>query len=177
MRTRHIGILSSSPIINEGLTSILKKIEGGQVTCGPWEDDQQPEVVVTDPFRLSECPEGSKKVGILGGAVPKDLASKFDDTLTIYDEPADICGKVTSLLASETEETRGNELSPREKEVILLVVKGFSNKEIASQMNVSVNTVMTHRRNIASKLKIHSPAGLTIFAIATGLVKMDDITD
>ena len=43
-------------------------------------------------------------------------------------------------------------------------------------MNVSVNTVMTHRRNIASKLKIHSPAGLTIFAIATGLVKMEDIT-
>lgn len=60
--------------------------------------------------------------------------------------------------------------------MILQIVKGLSNKEIAANMNVSVNTVMTHRRNIASKLKIHSPAGLTIFAIATGLVKMEDIT-
>lgn len=55
------------------------------------------------------------------------------------------------------------------------IVKGLSNKEIAAQMNVSVNTVMTHRRNIASKLEIHSPAGLTIFAIATGMVKIDEV--
>ena len=59
--------------------------------------------------------------------------------------------------------------------MILGIVKGLANKEIAAEMNVSVNTIMTHRRNIAAKLQIHSPAGLTIFAIATGLIKIDDV--
>lgn len=66
-------------------------------------------------------------------------------------------------------------LSDREKEVIVEVVKGFSNKEIAENMFISVNTVMTHRRNISKKLNIHSPAGLTIYAIVNGLVKLDEI--
>ncbi|MDE5725184.1 MAG: LuxR C-terminal-related transcriptional regulator, partial [Duncaniella sp.] len=72
---------------------------------------------------------------------------------------------------------RTDDLSPREKDVILGIVKGFSNKEIAAEMNVSVNTVMTHRRNIASKLQIHSVAGLTIYAITTGLVDIADISN
>ena len=42
-------------------------------------------------------------------------------------------------------------------------------------LNVSVNTIMTHRRNIASKLHIHTPAGLTIYAIVSNLVSLDDI--
>ena len=66
-------------------------------------------------------------------------------------------------------------LSEREKEVIVEVVKGLSNKEIAENMFISVNTVMTHRRNISRKLQIHSPAGLTIYAIVNGLVKLDDV--
>ena len=66
-------------------------------------------------------------------------------------------------------------LSEREKEVIKEVVKGLSNKEIAENMFISVNTVMTHRRNISKKLNIHSPAGLTIYAIVNGLVKLDEI--
>lgn len=66
-------------------------------------------------------------------------------------------------------------LSEREKEVIVEVVKGYSNKEIAENMFISVNTVMTHRRNITKKLNIHSPAGLTIYAIVNGLVRLEDI--
>ena len=66
-------------------------------------------------------------------------------------------------------------LSDREKEVIVEVVKGLSNKEIAENMFISVNTVMTHRRNISKKLNIHSPAGLTIYAIVNGLVKLEEI--
>ena len=77
--------------------------------------------------------------------------------------------------ALNEDDDKGKDLSPREKEVIVGIVKGFSNKEIASEMNVSVNTVMTHRRNIASKLHIHTPAGLTIYAIVSNLVKLEDI--
>lgn len=66
-------------------------------------------------------------------------------------------------------------LSDREKEVIVCVVKGLSNKEIAEHLFISVNTVMTHRRNISRKLQIHSPAGLTIYAIVNGLINLEDV--
>ncbi len=72
-------------------------------------------------------------------------------------------------------EPSGEALSEREKEIIVQVVKGLSNKEIAEALFISVNTVMTHRRNIARKLQIRSAAGLTIYAIVNGLVNLDDV--
>ena len=66
-------------------------------------------------------------------------------------------------------------LSDREKDVIIALVQGMSNKEIADHLCISVNTVITHRRNIARKLQIHSPAGLTIYAIVNGLVDISSV--
>ena len=72
-------------------------------------------------------------------------------------------------------EANPNGLSEREREVVMHVVRGLSNKEIAERMFISVNTVMTHRRNISRKLQIHSPAGLTIYAIVNGLINLDEV--
>lgn len=66
-------------------------------------------------------------------------------------------------------------LSEREKDIVVCVAKGLSNKEIADVLCLSINTVTTHRRNIARKLSIHSPAGITIYAIVNKLVNIDDI--
>ena len=66
-------------------------------------------------------------------------------------------------------------LSERERDVIIGVVQGLQNKEIADRLFISVNTVITHRRNIARKLQIHSPAGLTIYAIVNGLVDISSV--
>jgi regulator of cell morphogenesis and NO signaling len=66
-------------------------------------------------------------------------------------------------------------LSDREKDVIISLVQGMSNKEIADHLFISINTVITHRRNIARKLQIHSPAGLTIYAIINGLVDISSV--
>jgi regulator of cell morphogenesis and NO signaling len=66
-------------------------------------------------------------------------------------------------------------LSEREKDVIVALVQGMANKEIADHLCISVNTVITHRRNIARKLQIHSPAGLTIYAIVNGLVDISKV--
>ena len=66
-------------------------------------------------------------------------------------------------------------LSDREKDVIVALVQGMSNKEIADHLYISTNTVITHRRNIARKLQIHSPAGLTIYAIVNGLVDISAV--
>lgn len=66
-------------------------------------------------------------------------------------------------------------LSDREKDVIVSLVQGMSNKEIAEHLFISINTVITHRRNIARKLQIHSSAGLTIYAIVNGLVDISSV--
>jgi regulator of cell morphogenesis and NO signaling len=67
-------------------------------------------------------------------------------------------------------------VSEREKEIIICLVQGLSNKEIAAQLFISVNTVITHRRNISRKLQIRSLAGLTIYAIANNLIDSKCLT-
>lgn len=76
---------------------------------------------------------------------------------------------VTEASASE------DNLSQREKEIIRCVVKGLSNKEIAEELFISVHTVITHRRNIARKLEIHSPTLLTVYAIVNKLVDISEV--
>ncbi|MDR1679652.1 MAG: helix-turn-helix transcriptional regulator [Prevotellaceae bacterium] len=67
------------------------------------------------------------------------------------------------------------QLTQREKEVVVCVVKGMTNKQIADELFLSPHTVLTHRKNIAAKLQIHSPAGLTIYAIVNKLVELEEI--
>lgn len=66
-------------------------------------------------------------------------------------------------------------LSEREKDVLRAVVRGMINKEIADALNISINTVITHRRNIVTKLGIRSVAALTIYAVTHGIISLDNI--
>lgn len=66
-------------------------------------------------------------------------------------------------------------LSERELDVLIQVVKGLSNKEIADVLCISTHTVITHRKNITRKLNIHSTAGLTIYAIVNKLINLDGL--
>lgn len=76
---------------------------------------------------------------------------------------------------TEKEPSVAGVLSEREKEVVACVVKGMSNKQIADKLFISLNTVLTHRKNIARKLDIHSVSGLTIYAIVNSIVKLDEV--
>lgn len=79
-----------------------------------------------------------------------------------------------SAPAGAAAESDATALSPREKDIVRLVAQGKVNKEIADRLCISTHTVATHRRNISSKLDIHSGAGLTIYAIINGLVDLPD---
>lgn len=70
---------------------------------------------------------------------------------------------------------QADSLSDREREIVHWVVCGLSNKQIAAQLFISLNTVLTHRKNIARKLNIHSVAGLTIYAIVNKIVDINEI--
>jgi len=66
------------------------------------------------------------------------------------------------------------QLTSREREVLVHIAEGQSNKEIADRLNIGVRTIETHRERIMRRLNIHSVAGLTKYAIANGLVSLDD---
>src|SRR5205085_6991846 len=66
----------------------------------------------------------------------------------------------------------GATLTTREREVLVQIAEGLSNKEIANHLGVGVRTVETHRERIMRKLNIHSVAGLTKFAISKGLITL-----
>lgn len=83
--------------------------------------------------------------------------------------------KNISTMVFKSGTDNGDMLSDREKDVIIALVQGMSNKEIADHLFISINTVITHRRNIARKLQIHSSAGLTIYAIVNGLVDISTV--
>jgi len=87
----------------------------------------------------------------------------------------DDVSKNISAMVFKGGQDNSDTLSDREKDVIIGVVQGLQNKEIADRLCISVNTVITHRRNIARKLQIHSPAGLTIYAIVNGLVDISSV--
>ena len=87
----------------------------------------------------------------------------------------DVSRNITGMVFGSAQAQNPDALSDREKEVIIALVQGMSNKEIANHLCISTNTVITHRRNIARKLQIHSPAGLTIYAIVNGLVDISTV--
>lgn len=68
-----------------------------------------------------------------------------------------------------------HDLSPREIEVLVLLTRGFINKEIADRLNISLTTVITHRKNITEKLGIKSLSGLTIYAVMRGYVEPHEL--
>lgn len=187
MRVHKVGILLSSPLLTAGLYDVLHRAHGLSAidfTDGITADlytqriaSESPSIVIVDPFTVSYCPESTPSILLTTCLVPEAMRQGHVATATIFDSPESIVSKIRTFIEPSVSggEQRGSDLSPREKDVIMRVVKGLSNKEIAAEMNVSVNTVMTHRRNIASKLEIHSPAGLTIFAIATGMVKIEEV--
>lgn len=79
--------------------------------------------------------------------------------------------KSSAVGAAESSEV----LSEREKEIVCCIVRGMTNKEVAEKLFISINTVLTHRKNISRKLDIHSVSGLTIYAIVNQLVNIEEI--
>lgn len=88
---------------------------------------------------------------------------------------SDVTRNITDMVFKNAASQNSETLSEREIDVIVALVQGMANKEIADHLCISVNTVITHRRNIARKLQIHSPAGLTIYAIVNGLVDISSV--
>lgn len=106
---------------------------------------------------LTENPHGS--AGFITLQIHTDLSSLIDSLQAILE-------KVATSAKEETQE----ELSSREVEVLKLITRGLINKEIADELCISLNTVLTHRKNITSKLGIKTVSGLTFYAMMNGYI-------
>ena len=106
-----------------------------------------------------------------------ELSKNFDGKILSTDGGNEVSNMLESVLEVDGSNAEEMMLTPREQEVVVAVVKGLTNKEIAEKFFLSTHTIITHRRNIARKLNIHSPSGLTIYAIMNKLVTLDDVKD
>ena len=107
-----------------------------------------------------------------------EVAKGFDSVINIYDSREQMLRRLDSAIEqSQTNPySDSHELSERERDVLVLVAKGLANKEIADKLNISIHTVMSHRKNIAHKTGIKSVAGLTVYALLNNLLDAADVT-
>jgi DNA-binding NarL/FixJ family response regulator len=107
----------------------------------------------------------------------QDLLSVFDEIISINDSPCNIITAIRKRFISNQTQHKHREqqkvLSDREVDVLKHLIDGNSNKEIADKLNISVNTVISHRKNISIKTGIHSVSGLTIYAIINKIITID----
>ena len=106
----------------------------------------------------------------------ESVLRQYNECIGIYDNYARIIQKLKNAMEESSQSPKSdlNELSGRERDILAAVAKGLTNKEIAVEFNISVYTVISHRRNISQKLGINSIPGLTVYAIMNKLVDMSD---
>ncbi len=187
-----INILVAEPslIIRSGVISVLVNLDSLRVDIAEVSDmfrlaDEvshlEPDVVIVNPKYLGivsprdfvRCDKSVKFIALHNSSISGELLSHYDASISMMDGVESIEQTISKLISSD--EGERVELSQREREIVKAVARGLSNKEVADTLSISTHTVTTHRRNIASKLEIHNPAGLTIYAIVNGLIDISEV--
>lgn len=188
----HIIVAEESPIIRDGLLQVLCHITNIHVhavavaTLHSLDDmlRMRPfHMVFVSPGFCGAFDVGQFKlkhpdvpcVAIVSSISQLSVVSAYNGYITVcssVDEVSQAVLKARNVGGAKTQQVDTSMLSLREKEILVEIARGLSNKEIADKLNIAVYTVNTHRRNICQKLDIHSAAGLTVFAMANGLLDM-----
>jgi len=107
------------------------------------------------------------------------LTTGYDYDLNVLDSNLEIQKLIQvirkSATKAKTQSLENGDLTQREKDVIRHIALGLSNKEMADKLNISIHTVISHRKNITEKLNIKSISGLTVYAIMNNLLDISDI--
>jgi DNA-binding CsgD family transcriptional regulator len=116
-------------------------------------------------------------VALLHNHYERQLLKQYHEYIDIEDDKRKIEQKLRALSPQRTynEEAANYELSSRETDILIAVAKGLMNKEIANRLNISIHTVISHRKNIIKKTGIKSVAGLTVYALLNNLIDESDM--
>lgn len=194
---KRVLILEPSVIIAEGLKHVvddlagfdvcgmITELEGGlEATLEAYDTD----LIIADPAiadpqsrpGLHETVKnltGVPVLAILTSATDAGFVQDYEGQIYLTDKTAEVEQKISAAVSVNANETRGDgeELSAREKEILVCVAKGMLNKEIADYYNISIYTVITHRKNITRKTGIKTVAGLTVYALLNNLIDMNSM--
>jgi DNA-binding NarL/FixJ family response regulator len=118
------------------------------------------------------------RVALVTSYVDKNILKNFKEVVELNDNKQKVINKMLNLQNNNDETSAQNEsvdLSNREVDVLVCVAKGMTNKDISDMLNISVHTVITHRKNIVKKTGIKSVSGLTVYALLNNLVEESEI--
>lgn len=197
-RNIHIIIAESSTIVFDGLSAIFFRsvLKPYVSRAGTLDDIQQLDlkrkcdIVLINPsfiqnnvkayHTLKNQFENTKWIGLVYAYYEQQILSLFDATITISDSLETIIGIVSKIInttdSNALEQIQDN-LTERENDVLKLLVSGMANKEIADKLNISINTVITHRKNISQKTGIKSVSGLTIYAVVKKIITLENFSE
>jgi len=198
--SRHIHIIIAEPatVILEGLEAIFLKYGiTSSVSKVNKLDEIQPtyrkknaDIIIINPSLVQNNTKLFNTIKSQSGNIPwigmvyiyfdQQLLSLFDAIITISDTAETMVttiNRVLNTINPKEEITLQDVISDREIEVLKLLASGLANKEIADQLNISINTVITHRKNISQKTGIKSISGLTIYAVMQKLVSLEDLSE
>ena len=177
-------IMEPSEVIVEGLKAILD----GQIrfkVLDPETDvdrllerlpSARPDILLINPTVIVDATRLRDNhpmalVALVYQYVERDALKQYDAVVDIRDSRAQIIETLAQVSPAEEDQGRSNyELTRRETAVLVQLAQGKTNKEIADALNVSVHTVISHRKNITRKTGIKSVAGLTVFAMLNNLI-------
>ena len=195
MRRYRVAIVEPSPIVAEGLASLLASCDDMEVvsvsrSLRSWVEYgamRKADVVVvgsqllcalTQPLRVAvEELQGVTVVMLSTTVCDEEVLRWVDGVVNIYDDGQALARKLRAALDKDAanQYSDSHDLSERERDVLILVAKGMANKEIADRLNISIHTVMSHRKNITHKTGIKSVAGLTVYALLNNLLDQSDV--
>jgi len=190
-----LAVAETSYIIRKGLVYVLSQLPNVSKVVELKEmedlnyqlDILQPDALLINPMLLSHSSRQDirqqlslgRRIAIIAlvyNLIDEQFYRSYDAVIRINDSESKIEETLNNCLnRGQSSQTDQEELSDREKEILISVVKGMSNKEIGDHHNISIHTAITHRRNITRKLKVHSISGLTIYAIINKLVDISEI--
>ncbi len=186
MKTR-VLIIEPSEVIVEGLSSLLGEQTRFKVLSPLYSLDGlgerlvtgKPDVIILNPTLASQPSQlladtAIPVVALVYQYVEPLVLKRYDAVVDIRDNRGTIVETLVRVTQSfhslEQSQAGSYELSRRETDVLVQVARGLTNKEIADTLNVSVHTVISHRKNIMHKTGIKSVAGLTVYAILNNLI-------
>ena len=180
MKRLSIAIVEPSPIILEGVATIVShnpslRVVGAVATLGELQvimRNTEVDVLVAS-VSLSRDIEGVAElqtlpiIGMQSALVDAAMLRRFTAVATLYSSEEELQRMIIDAadMPAEHNYAESHELSERERDVLVLVARGLTNKEIASELNISPHTVISHRKNIVHKTGIRSVAGLTVYAV------------
>lgn len=191
-------LIEPSQIVQQGIKALLEFSPEFEVT-GCFTDyhtfvespkNTTPDIIIINPLLVSfhkqfdvrssfpEYPD-TLLIAILYNYIDPETIKSFDGSVDIYDDHVQIAKKLNKMLNikqhhdQQRQEDAG--LSDREKEILVSVAQGLTNKEIAEKHFISIHTVISHRKNITRKTGIKTVSGLTIYALVNKLLSQEEL--